>query len=350
MRLAIDSYPLNNDIHKTYDYSGLQILSLGHKPLFKSAESVRRDRNILRVKLARNEAPEFLKSFESFGRKNSLIRKTAFKGVRKAWASNDELCFEVENDFDSRNFRIPNIAIERPRAATRVTLVNSPYHNHALYEAGDLDFLCDTAVRLEAVDDSYDNSWTGLIGSLDYSLRFKSLPCFKDMNRLLSGYRPAKRFDPLNPLRDGDEKQSLSLAKRPERELIIAYDDFYPNRDIALDVAAYLEKHGVESRVVADNYYSPRIGYDLKFVINRPLGDSLIYHWLWLFNFSGAKEELTRKIILTNIKKRKPFSLNEVSGLGLGRALFKIPSFRKKTERNNPLHGLLGDLYELDIR
>lgn len=347
MNLAIDSYPLGQHIHKTYDYTGLQILSLKNKSLARSAKEIIRKKNHIEIKVGAKEGKAFLKSLEGLAKTNPLVRKIAFRGISEAQASDDSLALKVDECFDERNLRIPNLAIAKKGLAKSVTLVQNPAQNHTLYDAGKIDFLCDTAVNLELVDDSYDDSWTGLIGSLDYSRSFRASQAFKRLSHVINEYNPSPKFNVLNPVPVKALGQGKSMAGE---KLRIAYDDFYPNYEIVSDLAAFLAKRGIETELVKDDYYRPAALYDMKFVINRPMGDSLVYHWMWLFNFSCSAEPLVQKIILSNIKKRAPFSLEAVASLGLGRALFKIPSFGKRNHKINPLRGLLGDLYELDIR
>lgn len=347
MNLALDSYPINTELHKTYDYSGLQKLSLQYLPLYKLIKSIHETDECIHITLMFSKAQEVMRSFNRLKEYNVLLKKVAFRNIVPIYAKDDLLIFKKLGRFDLSNFNIPNIAIKDELKINKILYVHSTKENHTLYDDNQIDYLCDTAVDLKKIDNSYKKSWNGLIGSLEYSSQFLEKKEFKKVKAILENYKPNQEFDFLNPLELFKKLESL---EKLNFKIVIAYDDFYPNFEIVKDLSDYLETYGVKSYLVKDDYYNPHVKYDLKFVINRALGNSNDYFWLWCFCFANSHKDKIKSKILININNNKKFNFSYIMDLNLGFPLFKIPSIYKinKHNINNPLNRLLGELYELE--
>src|SRR5690554_1059853 len=97
MKLAIDSYPLNRCIYKTYDYTGMQLLSLNHLPLFEVCTQLSFKGDEVKIVTGERKAQSYLNSMERIAKSNPLIRKVAWRGIRSVEADENVLSLKVNH-------------------------------------------------------------------------------------------------------------------------------------------------------------------------------------------------------------------------------------------------------------
>ncbi len=369
MNLAIDSLPLAKDFFSCADYSGLQLYGLEHRPLHRASTSVEESEDGRRwtVRLGEHTwtdgskvTPEdYLQGFEKFLGSQTRILRFLKPRVKSITYTADQLVVEFMAPFSAGGslFRLSGWAPykgdahsglgrlvqvgagewrlhRRDGTQDRVRLVSSPAENERLFRDGALDFSADTAISLDMVDENVLRRDTGLFGTLVFG-RFFSDDAAINLSRALNDLEFSA---PVQNAYPNLRRKATDLHSEPS-SLTIAYDPFYPNLDICTEIAVHLRCKGWRVSLLEDDYYSPSVTADIKFMILRkPVAGGPFFSLM----LGGLPKAHSCQAELASLVERAAQGwvdeFEAMRMLKLGLPLFKIPSlYRAKGSQKNPI-------------
>lgn len=386
MNLAIDSLPLTESIYDCADYSGLQVHSLTNQPLapFVPAFSEKNLRIDLPDDLFWSDgssitAQQYLQGIKISLSKNPFLRKYLLRNLKSIEVQSRSLIIEC----NSINFRIAEVfrlacfspysdqglssgkwksektsAKEMIFSSTsaekkiRVRRLTCPTENMNQFLNNELDVTADTAFpynRYQEFDQSpfLQKRSVGLYCALAFSGKLADSESMMLRQTIASKvseisfdgitFGACSRITPFGQLEFPSNKNSSSI--------ILAYDDFYPNREICESISETLSAAGFEVTLVQDDYYKPFQHYDVKLSIMRGLGStpyllfsSLLFSPVLLKNrplqlvYAGILNKIETQPSLNLVELQNFISqqvplvpLFEIPSLSLSRVKFKNP-------------------------
>jgi len=217
----------------------------------------------------------------------------------------------------------------KPRAeSVQILITDSRYKDIELFENGDIDVTCPTLFPYELIskyagrkDFFMEN--TNILMHLSFNERKKIDPQLrKALLHLIDRSKLAQRlYDAPTPAMDLSINRGKPMSKgEPDRlfdpnrgrthlaacakhgvkeKLVLLYDDFYPNREVADMVKEQLAGYGLQVEVLLDDYYAPlKIDYDIKLTLSDIpfLDDMARYYSLALSPVFNTEENIKKDL------------------------------------------------------
>lgn len=397
---AVDSLPLKSEIFETYDYSGLQVYGPSHVSLAAASRESRLSGDGMRLELtlepgltwddgepvvARDFARGALKAIEA----NAFLRKFVFRRLTKLDAEDGTLVatFSRPNYRAADFFSLPNFVPFRapgrcsgayvmtstapgayryrrhafaaaPLESFFVKEVRSPEENLLQFERGVLDVTSDTAFPFDRWQELKDHpNFASRDAGLRAVLLFKGVLASPSARAVRADIARIARETDLAPVLGGAcariaaPAPGLAPAPAGHASFRLAYDAFYPNREVCERLARDLEARGGHSvELVEDDYYAPYQDYDMKLCIIRDLAPGRYLRYAAMpFNSAIKADPALQQGVLASLDRLESESSEtaaryaELDGLLSGHAaeipLFSLPScyLSRLPGRTNPL-------------
>ncbi len=332
MKIAIDSLPQTGSIFNCSDYSGLQIHLLSNTPMAEAAGNFGfvKSNDAKSIKVTFEKLPfwnngeivsteDYLRGFDFALSNNPFLKELLLRDLIKSSCQENSILFEFKNPqiFSEQILKAPcfspihnnligasssgpwtfsslnrnnsmnfvknrynnNDSLDR----LQVQLIKDPEENLECFLRSQIDITADTAFPFFRTDEIKDlglnpiENSVGLLGYFDFSDKLaqedaQELRVFiskiirqLDTNTLSRGY-----YMPTSFLINNENTQLNSKIEN----LTIAYDPYYPNKEICSALAHELERHNITVNLVEDSFERPFQNYDLKFCIMRSLAAS----------------------------------------------------------------------------
>jgi len=332
MNCAIDSFPLTDDPLVVSDYSGSQVHGLTGTCLsyfipaygFTAVDGLSVHIEIPPVRFWENGEPinnqHYLNGIRYFLSKNPFHRKFLFRNVSQISAHSNQIHFEFNkpNYLFLTHLTVPNLFPLRTMSYNRfssgdyiyesqsqdvlsfkvnsfnqsgtktlqVRHVETPESNLNLFLDGHLDFTADTAfdfslyssLKKQNVLQEMD---TGLSVYLEFGQSLYSADQLSFRNKIKSSITGETFESILNGVCSLSLLESDSLAESPVSmpSIELAYDSFYPNREVCELIQSSLKEKDIPCKLVQQDYYQPGAYSGLRFSIKRT-GPRNIYQTL----------------------------------------------------------------------
>lgn len=310
--VSIDSLPVKSSIFDTWDYSGYQVHLLSNTPLAKFAkEQVVQQKGLSHVEIRVPShlrwsdgqpvlASEYQAGIQRVTSRHAIIRNLLMHSVRRMSAQADLLLIELNSwgvasldwiqilnfcplrasssELSSGKYCLVEmnggdyLFTKNPHALgiserLLVRHVQSPLKNLEGYFQHLIDITSDTAFPFEYYEEfrkrsDFYESDTGLLVEIIFG---KSLSSEESLGTRIQLHRA------ISGLSD-----DASISGRLPKKLILAYDDFYPNREICEDIRSEFARRGCEVELAQDDYYAPFRHFDLRLRIRRAPGTTPI--------------------------------------------------------------------------
>lgn len=337
LKCAIDSRPLSADAFTTYDYSGMQVHGLTTTPLsfFLGKTRLGGDGVCTLIPIAPGRtwsdgapltAAQYLAGLRHVLAKNAFVRRILFRKVKSIRVAQEalEIGLHRPNTRLGEILSLPNFCpLREDSTATsgefarrgelelenqngdrlQIQVVKAPEQNLELFSRGELDLTADTAFPYYRIDEYLGSKAlriqeSGLYAALVFGANLQT-PEALPIRRFLDSIADSCDFNSVTYgvcrlMRDlhggGAEVAESPRERAPLRALRLAYDDFYPNREICEVIASRLAQFGVKTTLVQDDYYAPSAAFDVKFCILRGLANTPYLRYAgMLFNDVLAK-------------------------------------------------------------
>lgn len=352
MRAVIDSQPLSRSIFRCYDYSGLQLNLLTNCPLSHNLVNLAIGEEVgkaITIEIGRENlwsdgthitALDYLEGIKHASHSNPFIKSYLLRHIESMEATGDKLTVNLSkiNCRMPEILRIPNFCPYRngqssgewilSEAGTdnyiftpnpyrsnseeplHIHIIKDPMKNIDSFIKNQVDITSDTAFPYDLVS-TYSQSpelhshSVGLFCVLKFGQNLCS-PERKPARQLISALCSATSFDSITfghcPkfdlfIMDPNCESSSCI---PEEPLILAYDNFYPNKEVCTIIADTLKNNGFKIELIEDDYYHPAIKYDLRLSIIRGLRNSpyLLYASLLFSEVLRQNRELQKKYMI----------------------------------------------------
>jgi MarR-like DNA-binding transcriptional regulator SgrR of sgrS sRNA len=403
LNLAIDSLPLSDSLFRSYDYSGLQVHLLTNTPLADFLKGAHREEQGAKTSLLipiqpscrwadgeKLEARHYAAGLLKASQENPFVGKFLLRHLTSVQVSLEGLVLQFRQTSQrlTEVLSIPSIAAFResslqhdscgkwmlkaisansleylanpyqksPGERLTLHLVKDPEANLRLFWAKKLDVTADTAFPFAQVSDEEVRKHllqrgVGLQCHLSFAEKLAE-PAQAELRRNISAIASNLSFKaithgvcPTPGLFDRLEEPQSSF-RFPRGTLVkLAYDDFYPNKDVAMSIASALRKKGLEVEVLEDNYYKPQVACDIRLGILRAIAPSpyLLYAALLFSPALRASKELQLRyaqlLAASEEEVRPNFAplRRFVAEHALLCPLFEIPSLCLSRNGKNPL-------------
>lgn len=315
---AIDSLPLSKDMQSCFDYSGLQIHGLTNTPLNQhlNPSHIVADERSLEISL--NEMrwntgnlikPEdYIRGIQSVLKSNPFIDKFLFRKVKAISTRANALKFKfhksnhvfhetlslpnfspIANDSNAKSSGKYQMTFQSSNqydfssnpfhdsAANKlsVKVIKSPQKNITSFLNGSIDISADTAFPFDRLADFSQRSCfrmrdTGLRAKIVFGPKLNTTSHLTTRQSLAWAIKQISFDGITNGICEHTEGYAFEPTLHKENEpLKLAYDPFYPNKEICESIATTLNAIGWDIKLVEDDYYKPHQNYDLKFTIQQ---------------------------------------------------------------------------------
>ncbi len=326
---AIDSLPIGTDIQDSWDYSGLQVYGLKNLSLgqaiseklinFEQDKAGLKTKLILKSNLQWSDGSkitgfDYFRGIQKSLNSNRFLANTLFRNIEKINVFSESLEFKMKKPNFKLNstLQIPNFSPiaggDKPLSSgnyrfikrnsksfifrknkncpnsylpehVKIVLVKNPNENIKRYKKEELDITADTSFHYKNKS-QYENEYfkknTGLLFFITFGTNLskpEEIGCrakiLKIINQLRDNlcknitYGIGKCSQPLIHEDCHDENISFN------NPLVLTYDDYYPNREVAEFIAFELNQAKIPVQLIKDDFYFPKTSYDLKLKISR---------------------------------------------------------------------------------
>ncbi|MBS1969860.1 MAG: hypothetical protein JSU04_06110 [Bdellovibrionales bacterium] len=390
MKLAIDSLPLKKSLSQSTDYSGIQFFSLSHSALAESeiteVNSLTYECRLPSTMQWDDGSPvtgsDFLLGFKHLFAEKPLLRQLLFKDLKMMECKDDKIRFflKKKNSFFSEILKMPFLtpAQSQLRGSSGAYRLDSQNEDQFLFSK-QRSVPGPQEILLRHIQSPEDNMKAFLLGEIDITsdtalplhLDFQGLPVQRHETGLFAGFEMSRRFYDLTSLDSRKSLQNLissvsfehihfgkydswtlpseSNGKIEPCSIKIAFDPFYPNKEICTAVQEKLTAKGFKVELAVDDYYQPYQEYDLKFIIRRGLGAHPYFRYLSLIKEPGIYDnKATLKSLARVYDSWERAEIDDAGAIYLCDhlledaasfiPLFKIPSLSlNRTLSENPL-------------
>jgi hypothetical protein len=377
LKIAIDSKPLSESLIDTYDYSGLQVFGLtqttlgdlidqGFSTISESEAIFQIPSSLTWEDGSRVFACQYENGIKYLIKSNLFFGKLLFRNIETIHSSFNTLSikFKSKHLFLDDLMRVPNLVpisestnqfsgnyflkplndgyLLLPRTGEKkifFKMIKTPEDNLKAFEEESIDITADTAFPFK--QSATHRVSTGLNFTLQFGKKIQGI----ESKRLRICIKKALNSqDYSSVFYDYSDHHYLE-----GQNFSLAYDNFYPNYDLAVLIKNKLEAMGAKVKIIEDDYYKPSALFDLKVSISRPLTNSKYIHYaskimnpIVRFNTELFKKCFHQLVVLEQTGSMCSSLLNLIDQETPEIHLHSLPSlYLSRANQENPIYSAL---------